>query len=154
MRIRMTTLTTGAAALLILAGCADPTARGPGAADGATAARQTAPVVNADYTTFTDHFAALQRAGLGADYAGFAGHLKDAAPQTLIADLQANFAGAPFDLYTQKSKTSATQHRRVLELRGPRGRLYMFLELDKVTGGWNVAKCSIDRDRNTIVARL
>lgn len=144
-------LIAGLAGLCLMSACADGTARPPGTDAGAKAA---APTVRADYATYTDHFVALQSAALKGDYPGFAGHLKSANPQTVVTLLQSNFAGRPFDVYTAQARTSATDHRRVVELRGTGGRLYLFLVLDKVTGGWKVTSYEIDRNRNAIVTRL
>ncbi|MEM1159717.1 MAG: hypothetical protein AAGJ28_02190 [Pseudomonadota bacterium] len=130
-----------------LAACDPNAAATPGAAT--TPAEPTA-----DYATEALHFSALQKAGLNADYAAFAGHLKAADPAAVITQLQASFNGSPFDVYTQKSDTDGAAHRRVIELRSTRGRLYVFLQLDKVTGGWTVAGHQIGRDRGTILAKL
>ena len=72
----------------------------------------------------------------------------------LVGQLNASFSGQPFDIYTAKSRTSATDHRRIVELRGTAGRLYLFLVLDKVVGGWTMASYDIDRNRNAIITRF
>ena len=108
----------------------------------------------ADYITYSQHFLALQKAGLNGDYAGFAQHLKPADPQSVIQRLNVSFNGRPFDVYTRKTSTSDTTHRRVIELRGMRGRLYLLVRLDRVSGGWKVSDYTIGRDGNAILARL
>ncbi len=139
-----------ALAMLVAAvtACAGPAPRPAATQAGAPSAA--AP----DFPTYGAHFLALQRAGLSGDYTAFAGHLKSDDPQTLIGQLEASFRGAPFDVYTQKANTGATTHRRLIELRGPRGRLYLAIRLDRVSGGWKVTGHTIGRNRNAIEARL
>jgi hypothetical protein len=108
----------------------------------------------ADYLTQSDQFASLQEAALSADYAAFAQHLHAGDPQAVVAQLQDAFAGAPFDLYTLDAETGRNGHRRVAELRGPSGRLYLYLELDRAEGGWNVERYELGRDRDSALARL
>ena len=108
----------------------------------------------ADYLTQSDQFASLQEAALSADYEGFAHHLHASDPQAVVAQLRDAFSGAPFDLYTLDTRTGRGGHRRVAELRGPSGRLYLYLELDRAAGGWNVERYELGRDRDTALARL
>lgn len=108
----------------------------------------------ADYLTQSDQFASLQEAALSADYEGFANHLHASDPQAVVTQLRDAFAGAPFDLYTLDAETGRREHRRVAELRGPSGRLYLYLELDRAAGGWNVERYELGRDRDSALARL
>ena len=108
----------------------------------------------ADYLTQSDQFASLQEAALSADYEGFARHLHASDPQAVVAQLRDAFSGAPFDLYTLDARTGRSGHRRVAELRGPSGRLYLYVELDRAEGGWNVERYVLGRDRDTALARL
>ena len=136
-------------ALGVLAACAEGANR---SADTGGKARPAAAAP--DFPTYTDHFAALQQAALRGNYQDFARHLKANDAQGLVGQLNASFSGQPFDIYTAKSRTSATDHRRIVELRGTAGRLYLFLVLDKVVGGWTMASYDIDRNRNAIITRL
>ena len=132
------------AILLVLAACQ---AGQPGAPSAPAAPK-------ADYVTYTDHFEALQRAGLSANYQGFIGHLKPSDPAPLLADLQRSFRGKPFDVYTRRAETGPVDHRRFVELRSADGRLYLFLKLDKVPGGWAVADYDLGRNEAVISAKL
>lgn len=135
----------------LLAACADQVAS-IGAPDETGAAEKPAP--KADYLTHTDHFQALQRAGLAGDYNGFAGHLKATDPAPVLAQLQKSFAGQPFDVYTARSQTNATGHIRFIELRGTAGRLYLYVKLKKQPGGWTVGEYELSRKRDSIAVRL
>lgn len=108
----------------------------------------------ADYLTEAAQFAELQRAALAADYQGFANHLHASDPQAVVGQLQDAFGGGPFDVYTLDAETSSRDHRRVAELRGPSGRLYLYLELDRADGGWNVEGYELGRERDAALARL
>ena len=108
----------------------------------------------ADHATHAEHFAALQRAGLAGNYPAFAGLLKPQDPAQVTAALQASFRGGPFDVYTQKSAQSSNSHERLVELRSTSGRLYLYLKLDKVPGGWALAGYDLGRSRNGVAARL
>lgn len=108
----------------------------------------------ADYLTQSDQFAELQRAGLAADYQAFADHLRARDPQAVVSQLNDAFAGEPFDAYTIEASTGSREHRRVAELRGQSARLYLFLELDRSEGGWNVARYELGRDRDDAMRRL
>jgi len=107
-----------------------------------------------DYATYSQHFLALQDAGLKADYNAFAGHLDPADLATVVRRLDVSFGGQPFDVFTQKTDNSATTHRRLIELRGQRGRLYLAVRLERVSGGWKFAGYTIGRDRHTVMAQL
>jgi len=122
--------------------------------DRAEAPAPRATVNIADYITYSQHFLALQKAALSANYAEFAEHLKLADAQAVIQRLKASFSGRPFDVYTRKTDTSDTTHRRVIELRGTRSRLYLLVRLDRVNGGWKVSRYDFGRDRDAILARL
>lgn len=116
---------------------------------------RSAPVLPpADYLTEAAQFAELQRAALSSDYEGFASHLHASDPQAVVGQLRDAFGGGPFDVYTLDAETSSRDHRRVAELRGPSGRLYLYLELDRADGGWNVERYELGRDRSTALARL
>lgn len=127
-----------------------------GGIGGATApATPAAPQTPApDFATATDHFASLQRAGLGARYSEFASHLKAADPKVVTDALQRSFRGGPFDVYTRKSAETGGSFQRLVELRSTSGRLYLFVEMTKVPGGWIVSGHDIDRKRSVIMARL
>lgn len=131
--------------LAVLAGCMD-------VAQDAAPKAEAAP--KPDYPTDTGHFSALQTAGLSGDYAGFAGHLKSADPAAVTAQLQRSFGGRPFDVYTRKSDVTDATHQRLVELRNATGRLYLYLRLDRVTGGWKVATYELGRDEGSISAKL
>ena len=108
----------------------------------------------ADYLTHSDQFAALQSAALAADYDNFAFHLRARDPQAVVAQLRDAFGGGPFDVVTLQARTNSRDHRRVAELRGPAGRLYLYVELDQSAGGWNVARYQLGPDRDTTLGRL
>lgn len=108
----------------------------------------------ADYLTYSDHFAQLQEAALSADYAGFARHLRARDPQDVVSQLHDSFGGEPFDIVTVQARTGRRDHRRVAELRGTAGRLYLYLELDQAQGGWNMARYELGTERNTALGRL
>jgi hypothetical protein len=133
--------------LPLLAGCMDG-----GSDAGAAPKAEAAP--KPDYATHTGHFAELQKAGLTGDYAAFARHLKPADPAAVTSQLQRSFGGRPFDVYTRKSDVSDAAHRRLVELRSATGRLYLYLRLDRVTGGWKVATYELGRDESSISAKL
>jgi len=135
------------AALLIVPAC-EPQ---PGQGSSSEAAKSTSAP---DYVSFTDHFVALQRAGLQADYAGFATHLKAKNAAAVVSELRRRFAGQAFDTYTLSSRSGPVRHQRIVELRGTTGRLYIYLDLGKVTGGWVVAAHQIGRNRDVILAKL
>jgi len=139
-------------ALGLLAACADQGSGATNDPEGAGAAAATPP--EADYLTQTQYCQALQSTALKADYAGFAGHLSAADQATIVAALQRSFAGRPFDAYTANTRTTDGAHRRVVELRGTGGRLYLYLELERVPGGWTVGRYQLDRNRRRIVTLL
>jgi len=136
----------------LLAACENP-GGGLGGATGAGTEKE-APVPKADYLTHTDHFQALQRAGLAGNYGAFAKHLKAADSAPVLAQLQKSFRGQPFDVYTAKSQTNATGHIRFIELRGTGGRLYLYIKLKRQPGGWTVGEYEMSRDRRSIAIRL
>lgn len=132
----------------LLAACAD---------DGTRVEPQppSAPAAPApDYATTGDHFADLQRAGLSGRYAEFARHLKAGDPKTVTDALQRSFRGGPFDVYTRKSGQTGDRHQRMVELRSATGRLYLYVELGRVPGGWIVAGHDLSRQAAPIQARL
>ena len=137
-------------AVCVLGACAQggqSTSQGAGAA----------PEVQSDppqYATSAEQFAGLQRAGLSADYRAFAGHLKADDPAAVTAELQSSFQGRPFDVYTKTAEPGAEAHKRLVELRSTTGRLYLFVELDKVPGGWRVAEYKLDRKQAAVRANL
>ena len=135
--------------LCLLAACAGA----PGAAS-STAATAEAASPAPDYLTASDHFAALQSAGLSASYAEFARHLKAADAKTVTDALQRSFRGGPFDVYTRKSAETDGAYRRVVELRSTSGRLHLFVTLDRVSRGWVVSGYELDRRRDAVLARL
>ncbi len=108
----------------------------------------------ADYLTQSDQFAELQRAALAADYRAFAQALHAGDPQAVVAQLTDAFAGKPFDAYTLEAHTGSREHQRVAELRGDSARLYLYLELDRSPGGWNVGHYALGRDRDEAMRRL
>lgn len=110
------------------------------------------PLPPADYLTQSDQFAELQRAALAADYETFARHL--GAGGEVVGQLRDAFGGGPFDVYTLQASTGSRDHRRVAELRGPNARLYLYVELDRAAGGWNLDRYELGRDRSGALARL
>lgn len=134
--------------MCFLAACA----AGPGAGGGGAAAKPASPAP--DYVTTADHFAGLQRAGLGAGYAEFAKHLKAADPKAVTDALQRSFRGGPFDVYTRKYTEADGRFQRLVELRSTSGRLYLYVSMDRVPGGWVVSGHDLDRKRAVIMARL
>lgn len=107
-----------------------------------------------DFASYTDHFIALQSAGLNGDYPAFARHLKSEDPQAVIQALQRSFGGRPFDVYTRKAVSGPSDHKRFVELRSTTGRLYLSLVLDKVTGGWRLARYDLGRNEAAVSAKL
>ena len=107
-----------------------------------------------DFATTGDHFRSLQRAGLGASYAEFARHLKASDPKLVTDALQRSFRGGPFDVYTRKSQEANGTFQRLVELRSTSGRLYLYVTLDQVPGGWVVSGHELNRKRTVIMARL
>lgn len=134
--------------LCVLAACAAV----PGGDSAVTAAKPTSPAP--DYATTADHFAGLQSAGLSAGYAEFAKHLKAADPKTVTDALQRSFRGGPFDVYTRKYSETDGRFQRLVELRSTSGRLYLYVSMDRVPGGWIVSGHDLDRKRAVIMARL
>ena len=138
--------------VVLCLGVLNACAAGPGAGGSGAAAKPAAPAP--DYATTGDHFAGLQRAGLGASYAEFAKHLKAADPKAITDALQLSFRGGPFDVYTRKSSESDARFQRLVELRSTSGRLYLYVSMDRVPGGWIVSGHDLDRKRDVIMARL
>lgn len=136
-------------AVVLVSGCS---ATKSGSSASAAAAAIAGP--KPDYASHTDHFVALQSAGLNGDYPAFARHLKADNPQAVIADLQRSFQGRPFDVYTRKAMSGPKDHRRFVELRSTTGRLYLALVLDKVTGGWRFSRYDLGRNQAVISAKL
>jgi hypothetical protein len=140
-------------ALVVLClGAVTACAGGPGADGSGTSAKPTTQAP--DYATTGDHFAGLQRAGLAGSYTEFAKHLKAADPKTVTDALQLSFRGGPFDVYTRKSSESGARFQRLVELRSTSGRLYLYVSMDRVPGGWVVSGHDLDRKREVIMARL
>lgn len=136
------------AGLGLLSACADD-------GEKIAAATPAAPQAPApDYATATEHFAGLQRAGLSARYADFAKHLKPSDPKTVTDALQRSFRGRPFDVYTRKYAEKDGSFQRLVELRSTSGRLYLYVELDRVPGGWVVSDHDLSRRGSAILARL
>ncbi len=134
------------ASAAILAGCEG----GAGAGGGLTAVE----TPKAAYPTESAHFGALQKAALSADYPSFATHLGSAEPQSIVQTLTLRFGGRPFDVYTEMAKTDARSHRRLVELRTTSGRLYLFVELAKVAGGWDIAAHELTPQRSVAQSRM
>lgn len=111
-------------------------------------------IADAEYQTQSSHFRALQRAGLSGDFKGFAKHLGLADQSKIAAMLGRAFGNQPFDVYTWKTAATSDAHSRLIELRNRNGRLYLFVRLDRVRGGWYVANSVINRDRSVIAAKL
>lgn len=141
------------ASVLLAAGLLAACAPQGGTASGGGAASDT-PVREAEYLTRSGHFEALQDAALKADYARFAGLLQAPDPQAVVASLQQSFSGRPFDAYTAQSRNTNSAHKRLLELRGTGGRLYLYVELDKVPGGWDLARYDMGRSRTSVLSNL
>lgn len=144
---------------LAVAACSSQTAQQrtpdpsiPSSSSKLKAAEKTAPA--ARFLSRSDHFDALQSAGLKGDYAEFADLLEGADTTAIVTTLRQSFGGRPFDAYTSKSQNTQTSHKRLLELRGTGGRLYLYVELDKVSGGWNLATYDLDRSRANLVGKL
>ena len=133
-----------AALLLALAAC--------GAPEVEVAQRPALPA--ADFRTQADQFAELQGAALDADYVSFARFLGARDEETVVAELTEAFGGGPFDVYTADVATDDREHRRLVELRGPGARLYLYVGLDRAPGGWNIAGYELGRDRSAIARRL
>lgn len=120
-----------------------------------TAAAPAAPAAPApDFATYSDQFVALQSAGLQGDYAAFANALKIADPAAMTAELTRSFRGGPFDVYTRNAKVESDIHHRAVELRSTSGRLYLYVSMKKVPGGWIISDHTLDRKRSAIMARL
>lgn len=134
------------ASAAVLAGCEG----GAGAGGGLTAVK--AP--KAQYPTESAHFGALQMAALSADYASFAIHLDGGDTAPIVQTLTQRFGGRPFDVYTEMAKTDTRSHRRLVELRTTSGRLYLFVELSKVAGGWNLAAHELTPRRAVAEGRM
>lgn len=133
------------AALMALASCgANGGAEVPGRPD----------LPSADFATRDDQFAALQHAALTADYGKFANVLGASDPAEVVARLNQAFGGDPFDVYTDRAETDSDEHERLIELRGTKGRLYLYVRLEKAPGGWNMAGYELGRDRAAIAGRL
>ena len=121
-----------------------------GSGEGASAGAAPKP----DYVTYSDHFVQLQKAGLTGNYDAFVGLLKPADPAPVVAELRRSFRGKPFDVYTRKADASGSAHKRLVELRSSDGRLYLYMKLDKVPGGWKVAGYELGRNKAAMSARL
>lgn len=147
---------------LALGGCGAQSGAGGAPSAGAAKPAPAAPRITqpqpqqpeVDYDTYTQHFIALQSAGLAADYDSFISHMAESAQPAVMAAIRDAFGGQAFDSSTAKTFNSATHHRRMVELRGTRSRLYLYVELTKVPGGWEVTQSEIGRNRGRIVANL
>lgn len=106
------------------------------------------------YRTASEHFAELQQAALSADYNAFARHMGADNAEAVVTRLEESFGGAPFDVYTLDVENGAGEHRRAAELRGPSGRLYLYLELAREGGGWAVRRAEFEPDRAAALAYL
>ena len=133
------------ACLFVVAACATT----PGTEGASSADAQTA-----QYATFSDQFAELQTSGLRGDYPGFARALKVDDPAQVVAELNRSFRGQPFDVFTRTTKAGPATHKRAVELRSATGRMYLFVEMSKVPGGWVVSEHDLSRQREPILARL
>ena len=133
------------AALLALSACGGS----PGVE---VAQRQSVP--ETDFRTQAEQFAELQEAALAADYVSFARFLGARDEEAVVAELTEAFGDAPFDVYTADAKTDDRVHRRLVELRGPGARLYLYLALDRSPGGWDIAGYQLGRDRAALARRL
>lgn len=111
-------------------------------------------VSSGKYRTASEQFAELQEAALSADYNAFAEHLGAGDVAAVVARLEDSFGGAPFDVYTLEAEDGARRHRRAAELRGPYGRLYLYLELAREGGGWAVRRAEFEPDRAALLAYL
>ena len=146
--VQMLRSACGLIVLVLLTACAGgPSADGQGSS-GATDGRQ------AQYATYSDQFAELQTSGLRGDYPGFAHALKVDDPDTVVAQLNRSFRGKPFDVFTRNAKEGPSSHKRTVELRSTSGRMYLFVEMEKVQGGWVVSGHDLSRQREPILARL
>ena len=119
-----------------------------------TSAPAAPAVPTPDYATAGDHFASLQQAGLSGDYAGFARHLKAEDAKPVVDALRRSFRGGPFDVYTRKSSDAGQRFQRLVELRSTMGRLYLYVAMDRVPGGWVISSHELDRNRAVIMAKL
>jgi hypothetical protein len=108
----------------------------------------------ADFRTQADQFAELQASALAGDYVAFARFLGARDEDEVVSLLTQAFGGGPFDVYTSDASTDDWAHRRLVELRGPGARLYLYLGLDRAPGGWNIAGYQLGRDRAAIAGRL
>lgn len=155
MRTMRSIISWRAAALVMLTlalpACADIGAAGGEAPGDATTAGT--PQEGA-YLTVATQFAALQQAGLGADYRDFADDLGAADPEAVVAELEAVFGGGPFDVFTLEARTDAGAHSRVAALRASSARLYLYYRLERGAGGWTVTDHELSRDRATVLAQL
>ncbi|MEM9062851.1 MAG: hypothetical protein AAGD13_20505 [Pseudomonadota bacterium] len=132
---------------LALAACADN-----GGSGGSAVKIAAAPA--AQFVTYNDQFAELQASGLRGDYAQFARALKAPDPAPVIADLRRSFGGQPFDVYTRRATVNDQTARRAVELRSTTGRLYLFVEMTRVPGGWIVKDYTLSRKRDAVMTRL
>ena len=115
---------------------------------------QRPPLPAADFRTQAGQFADLQEAALAADYVSFARFLGARDEEAVVAELTEAFGDAPFDVYTADAETDDRVHRRLVELRGPGARLYLYLALDRAPGGWDIAGYQLGRDRAALARRL
>lgn len=157
MQSRICRLGVLVAAALALGACND----GVGSADrigagigGDTAGGSPSGPSGDEYRTASEHFAELQQAALSADYKAFAEHMGADDTHAVVARLEESFGGAPFDVYTLDVENGAREHRRAAELRGPSGRLYLYLELAREDGGWAVRRAELEPDRAAALAYL
>ncbi|MFK7945361.1 MAG: hypothetical protein AB8B85_20965 [Paracoccaceae bacterium] len=149
------TLNCAPAALMMLAAFTlGACAKGGVVSDVGAAAAAAVKTDPAEYVSYSDQFAGLQTAGLRGRYSEFAGHLKAPDPASVTNTLQRFFQGRPFDVYTLSATTGPQTHQRLVELRSTSGRLYLYVELDKVPGGWNVAEYKLDNKKTTFGTQL
>ncbi len=142
------TRASGAVALLLIAGLiAACTEQGGGGAVSILAAEP-------EYKTQSAHYRELQRTGLTGNYTGFAEHLSADETETIVGALNRSFEGRPFDVYTWQVQETQSAMKRLVELRSSAGRLYLYVHLDRVPGGWSVAGWELSRNRATITAQL
>ena len=152
----MAIISTGVRAVVARGLCVALLVGGLGACDVGGVSQNAGPAAPppADYLTKTEQFAALTPAAVSADYPAFARPIGADDPAPVVAALTRNFQGQPFDAYTRRAVDDANAHKRLVELRTTRGRLYLFLAMERVETGWNLADYELTRNRGAAQARL
>lgn len=108
----------------------------------------------AQYATYARHYLALEKAAKDGDYAQFVDLVGAADNPAFRHRLNIRFGGHPFEVFTHRTSTTDTVHRRLIELRGGPRSVFLVVRLERVTDGWRFAGFGFGEDREAMLARF